>query len=119
MVKLLASADVTASPKKSQVGLFLGDHHAMIQTMVAVKSSCLAIYHSFQLKEIHQICIGKEGNLWQIKHKTIRSDQVNLIFAGFNFYVYTTYSLQSGWKIKAHATEKGRYKRTRNQTHVT
>ena len=40
-------------------------------------------------------------------------------FAGFNFYVYTTYSLQFGWKIKTHATEKGRYKRTRNRTHVT
>jgi hypothetical protein len=85
MLKLLASADVMALPKKSQVGLFLGDHHAMIRTMVAVKSSCLAIYHSFQLKEIHQICISKKGNLWQIKHKTIRSDQVNLVFAGFNF----------------------------------
>ena len=90
----------------------------MIQTMAAVKSSCLAINHSFQLKENHQICIGKEGNLWQIKVKTIRSDQVNLIFAGFIFYVYTTYSLQSGWKIKAHATEKGRYKRNPTQFEI-
>ncbi len=39
VVILLASADFMALPKKSQVGLVLGDQHAMIQTMSAVKSS--------------------------------------------------------------------------------
>jgi hypothetical protein len=71
MVKLLANADVTSSPQKSQVGLFLGDQSAIIRTMAAVKSTRLEINHSFQLKEILQICIGEEGNMWQIKLKTM------------------------------------------------
>jgi hypothetical protein len=55
MVNLLKSADFTSLPQKRQGGVFWGGQNAMIQKMAAVKPSCLAINHSFQLKETLQI----------------------------------------------------------------
>jgi hypothetical protein len=54
---------------------------------------------SFQLKEMLQIRIAEKANLCLIKVKTIRSDSMNLIVAGRNFYVSATYSVQYGWQF--------------------
>jgi hypothetical protein len=107
-VKLLASVDFMSLPQKSQVGLFLGDQNTVIRMMAAVKSSRLEIDHSFQFKETLQICIGKEGNLRQIKLKTIRFDHVNFfIIAESNFYVYAAYLLQLGWEVQKACCQEG------------
>ena len=46
-----------------------------------------------------QICIAEEANLCLIKVKTIRSNSMNLIVAGKNFYNSATYSVQYGWQV--------------------
>ncbi len=46
-----------------------------------------------------QIRIAEEANLHLIKVKTIRSDSMNLIVAGRNFYVSATYSVQYGGQV--------------------
>ncbi len=46
-----------------------------------------------------QIPIAEEANLRLIKVKTIRSNSMNLIVAGRNFYVSATYSGQYGWQV--------------------
>jgi hypothetical protein len=55
--------------------------------------------HTFQLKELLQIRIAEEANLRLIKVKTIRSDSMNLIVAGRDIYMSTTYSVQYGWQV--------------------
>jgi hypothetical protein len=50
------------------------------------------------IKETLQIRIAEEANLHLIKVKTIRSHSMNLIVAGRNFYMSTTYSVQYGWQ---------------------
>ncbi len=64
--------------------------------MEYVESNCLEKGHTFQLKETLQIRIAEEANLHLIKVKTIRSDSMNLIVAGRNFYMSATYSVQYG-----------------------
>ncbi len=46
-----------------------------------------------------QIRIAEEANLHLIKVKTIRSNFMNLIVAGRNFYLSATYSVRNGWQI--------------------
>jgi hypothetical protein len=67
--------------------------------MEYLESHCLLKGHTFQLKEMLQICIAEEVNLRLIKVKTIRGDSNNLIIAGGNFYVCATYSVQYGWQV--------------------
>jgi hypothetical protein len=67
--------------------------------MEYMESHCLEKGHTFQLKETLQICIAEEVNLCLIKMKTIRSNSMNLIVAGRNFYVSPTYSVQYGWQV--------------------
>ncbi len=43
--------------------------------------------------------MAEEANLYLIKVKTIRSNSMNLIVAGRNFYMSATYSVQYGWKV--------------------
>jgi hypothetical protein len=62
--------------------------------MECVESHRLEKGHTFQLKEMLQIHISEEANLRLIKVKTIRSNSMNLIVAGRNFYVSATYSIQ-------------------------
>ncbi len=68
--------------------------------MVDVESHCLSQDHTFQLKEMLQLCIAKEANLCQLKVKMIRGNHNNIVVAGSNFYVYATYSVQSGWMAR-------------------
>jgi hypothetical protein len=74
--------------------------------MEYVESHCLVKGHTFQLKEMLQICIAEEANLHLIKVKTIKSNEYNLIVAGRNFYVCATYSVQYGWQVQKHAAEE-------------
>jgi hypothetical protein len=67
--------------------------------MEYVESHLLEKGHTFQLKEMLQIHISKEVNLCLIKVKTTRSNSMNLIVAGRNFYVSATYSVQYGWQV--------------------
>ncbi len=67
--------------------------------MEYVESHHLEKGHTFQLKDTLQICIAEEANLRLIKVKTIRSDSTNLIVAGRNFYMSSTYSVQYGWQV--------------------
>jgi hypothetical protein len=67
--------------------------------MEYMESHCLEKGHTFQLKDMLQICIAEEANLCFIKVKTIRSDSTNLIVAGRNFYMLATYSVQYGWQV--------------------
>jgi hypothetical protein len=67
--------------------------------MEYVESHCLEKGHTFQLKNMLQIRIAEEANLHLIKVKTIRSDSMNLIVAGRNFYVSATYSVQYGGQV--------------------
>jgi hypothetical protein len=67
--------------------------------MEYMESHCLEKGHTFQLKETVQICIAEEANLHLIKVKTIRSNSMNLIVAGRNFYVSTKYSVQYGLQV--------------------
>jgi hypothetical protein len=67
--------------------------------MEYLESHCLEKGHTFQLKEMLQMCIAEEANLCLIKVKTIRSNSMNLIVAGRNFYVSATYSVHYGWQV--------------------
>jgi hypothetical protein len=64
-----------------------------------MESNRLEKGHTFQLKETFLIHIAEKANLCLIKSKTIRSDSVNLIVAGRNFYLSATYSVQYGWQV--------------------
>jgi hypothetical protein len=79
----------------------------MIQLMEDVKFCHLLQNHLFQLKEKLQLCIAEEANLHHIKVKIIRSDHDNLIVAGSNFYVYATYTVPSGWVVRAACYREG------------
>jgi hypothetical protein len=67
--------------------------------MEYVERHCSEKGHTFQLKEMLQICIAEEANLLLIKVKTIRSNSMNLFVAERNFYVSVTYSVQYGWQV--------------------
>ncbi len=67
--------------------------------MEYVESHRLEKGHTFQLKETLQIRIAEEANLHLINVKTIRSNFMNLIVAGRNFYVAARYSVQYGWQV--------------------
>ena len=75
--------------------------------MAYVEIHCLSKDHTFQLKKTLQICIAEEANLHVLKVKTIRSGLNNLIIAGLNFYVNTTYSVQSGWHVRTACCREG------------
>ncbi len=96
LMKSMSNIRVSTSPQKSQQGFFKGDPNKMVRPMEYVESYCLLKGHTFQLRETLQICIAEEANLRLIKVKTIRSNSNNLIVAGRNFYVCTTYSVQCG-----------------------
>jgi hypothetical protein len=72
----------------------------MVRPMADVESHRLSRDHTFQLKEMLQLCIAEEANLCQLKVKAIRSDHNNIIVAGLNFYVYAMYSAHSGWMVR-------------------
>jgi hypothetical protein len=99
LMKSMSNKGVATSPQKSQAGNFNGDPNEMVRQMEYVESHCLKKGHTFQLKETLQIRIAEEANLCLIKVKTIRSDSMNLIVAGRNFYVSATYSVQYGWQV--------------------
>ncbi len=66
----------------------------------------------FYLKEMLQLCIAEEVNLHQIKLKTIRSNQNNIIVAGSKFFFYATYSVQLDWMVRAACYREGDYTNT-------
>jgi hypothetical protein len=103
----MASKGVAALPQKNQSGYFLGDQKEMVQPMVDVESHHLSQIHTFQLKERLQLCIAEEVNLHQLKVKTIRNNHNNIIIAGLNFYVYATYSVQSGRMVRHACCREG------------
>ncbi len=73
--------------------------------MESVESRCLLKDHTFELKEMLQICIvAEEATLRVIKAKTIRSNANDLIIAGWNFDVCATDSMVG--MLQKHATEK-------------
>jgi hypothetical protein len=54
-----------------------------------------------------RIHIAEEANFHVIKVKTIRSNSNNLILAGWNFYMCTTYSVQYGWHVTKACCREG------------
>ncbi len=99
LMKSMSNKGVSTLPQKNQSGNFNGDPNKMVRQMEYVESHCLEKGHTFQLKETLQIRIAEEANLHLIKVKTIRSDSMNLIVAGRNFYMSATYSVQYGWQV--------------------
>jgi hypothetical protein len=89
------------------VANFKGDPNKMVCLIEYVESHCLFKGHTFQLKETLQIRIAEEANLHLFKVKTIRIDSNNLIVAGRNFYVCTTYSVQYGWQVTKACCREG------------
>ena len=65
--------------------------------MADVESYCLEENHNFATKEMFNLRIAEEANLWCIKVKVERSDPTNLIVVGYNFYVSGSYSESAGW----------------------
>ena len=59
--------------------------------MTDVESNHLEEDHTFVNKEILNLCIAEEANLRCIKMKVERSDDINLIVVGINFYVRGTF----------------------------
>ncbi len=106
-MKSMSNKGVSTLPQKSQQGLFTGDPNKMVRPMEYVKSHHLYKGHTFQLKETLQICIAEEAICCIINNKTIRSDFNNLIVAGRNFYVCTTYSVQCGWQVSKACCREG------------
>jgi hypothetical protein len=99
LMKSMSNKGIATLPQKSQLSNFNGDPNEMVQQMEYVESHHLENGHTFQLKETLQIRIAEEANLCLIKVKTIRKDSMNLIVAGRNFYMSTTYSVQYGWQV--------------------
>jgi hypothetical protein len=75
--------------------------------MEYVESHHLLKGHTFQLKEMLQVCKAEEANLRLIKVKTIRSDSNNLVVAVRSFYVCATFSVQYGWQVTKACCREG------------
>jgi hypothetical protein len=107
LMKSMSNKGVSTLPQKSQEGLLTGDPSEMVPPIEYVESHHLLKGHTFQLKEMLQICIAEGANLRLIKIKTLRSDSNNLIVAGMNFYMCATYSVQSGWQVSKACCREG------------
>ncbi len=107
LMKSMSNKGVATLPQKSQLGILKGDPNEMVCSMEYMESHRLLKDHTFPLKEMLQIRISVEANLRVIKVKTIRSDSNNLIIAGWNFYVYATYSVQYGWHFTKACCREG------------
>ncbi len=103
----MSNKGIATLPQKIQQGLFKGDPNKMVWPMEYVESHCLLKGQTFQLKETLQIHIAEEVNLCLIKVCTIRSDSNDLIVAGRNFYVCTSYSVQWGWHVSKACCREG------------
>ena len=79
----------------------LGDDSTKLCPMPVVNASRLSAGHVFQLKNTLLLRIVEEANLRRVKIKVMRmrSDDENLIVAGFHFYVCTRYSKKVGWNV--------------------
>jgi hypothetical protein len=99
LMNSMSNKGIATLPQKSQSGNFNGDPNKMVQQMEYVESHFLEKGHTFQLKERLQLRIAEEANLHLIKARTNRSNSMNFIVAGRNFYVSATYSVQYGWQV--------------------
>ncbi len=77
----------------------LGNHNTQLRAMSVVNASQLSAGHVFQLKNTLLLWIVEEANLRRVKIKVMRSDDENLVVAGFHFYVYRRYSKKVGWSV--------------------
>jgi hypothetical protein len=77
----------------------LGDHSTQLCAMSVINASHLSAGHVFQLKNTLLFRIVEEANLCRVKIKVMRSDDENLVVAGFHCYVYGRYCKKVGWSV--------------------
>ncbi len=77
----------------------LGDHSTQLRAMSVVNASRLSAGHLFQLKNTLLLRIVEDANLRRVKIKVMRSDDENIVVAGFHFYVYGRYSKKVHWSV--------------------
>jgi hypothetical protein len=75
--------------------------------MSEVETHCLLEGDTFKNKEELQLCISEEANLREISTRAHRSDLMNLIVVGINFYVNASFFEHSGWVIHTAACWEG------------
>ncbi len=68
-------------------GTVSGVQIEQLQCMSEVETHCLLEGDTFKNKEVLQLRISKEANLRGISFRAHRSDLMNLIVVGINFYV--------------------------------
>lgn len=87
--------------------LFTGPSCDQLRTMKVVENNRLNENHTFKVKETFYLRIAEEANLRCIKMKVVRSDDMNLIVAGLDFYVNGTYIEKVGWKVHVAICREG------------
>jgi hypothetical protein len=107
LMKSMSNKGIATLPQKSQSGIFKDNPNEMVQPIEYIESHHLLKGHTFQLKEMLQICIAEEAYLCLIKVKTIRSYSNNLIVTGRNFDMCATYSVQYGWQVSKACCREG------------
>ena len=91
------------SPPPKKLG-FTSDR---LRTMVDVEANRLLPGHMFPTKEIFWMRIGEEALLRNIQVRAIRSDLVNLVVKGPNFYVAGNFREGLGWTCKVAVCREG------------
>jgi hypothetical protein len=75
--------------------------------MKVVEDNRLEENHTFKAKETFYLRIAKEANLQGIKMRVVRSDDMNLIVTGFDFYVNGMYIEKVGWQVHCAICREG------------
>ena len=66
---------------------------------VSCKCKSVICKPSFQLRNTLLLRIVEEANLRRVKNNVMRSDNENLVVAGFHFYVCGRYLKKVGWSV--------------------
>jgi hypothetical protein len=78
-----------------------------LHPMSKVETHRLLEGDTFKNKEVLQLCISKEANLIGISTRAHRSDLMNLIVVGINFYVNALFFEHSGWVVHTAVCREG------------
>ena len=84
-----------------------GDQTKQLRTMSEVEKGRLLGGQVFRTKEIVHLRIAEEANLRGISTRVQRSDVVNLLVVGVNFYVHTTLYENTGWRVHTAICREG------------
>ena len=87
--------------------LHTGDQTEQLRTMSEVEKGRLLEGQVFRTKDIVHLRIAEEANLRGISTRVQRSDVVNLLVVGVNFYVHTTLYENTGWVVHTAICREG------------